>query len=335
MVGLACRIALRQMPLTIPMRGLANRRYWMHIPAPFVYESLLPSGVIPTKGNLAPPSRIEAYRIAAWQQWEHRMVEQTSRVSQIHFALRRAIIEQALEPGAKLPEDTIGEQFHVSRTIARRALELLAAEELVEFRPNRGASVVSPTLEQAHDLFAVRIDIERIVGRRICGKLSRADVARLNKHVANEELALRHNRPDYIRLAAYFHVLLAELSGSPQLLRYITQLVWRSALVLRLHGRPQWHTCNVQEHLDLIAALEAGDKSRTDRLLTAHLESVLTRALEGGTIEGEPKLGEVLSRYSSQSAISKVEATNRKKRGAIHGKVPALVGKPHVQREAS
>jgi DNA-binding GntR family transcriptional regulator len=263
------------------------------------------------------------------------MVEQTSRVSQIHLALRRAIIEQALQPGAKLPEDAIGEQFHVSRTIARRALELLAAEELVEFRPNRGASVVSPTLEQAHDLFAVRIDIERIVARRVCGKLSKADVARLNKHVATEEQALRHNRPDYIRLAAYFHVLLAELSGSPQLVRYITQLVWRSALVLRLHGRPRWHTCNVEEHLDLIAALEAGDKSRTDRLLTAHLESVLTRALEGGgMIEGEPKLGEVLSRYSSQSAIAKVDATSRKRPGAIHGKARALAGGPRMDREA-
>jgi hypothetical protein len=119
------------------------------------------------------------------------------------------------------------------------------------------------------------------------------------------------------------------------LLRYITQLVWRSALVLRLHGRPRWHTCNVQEHLDLIAALEAGDKSRTDRLLTAHLESVLTRALEGGTIEGEPKLGEVLSRYSSQSAINKVDGANRKRPGAIHGKARALVGRLRVDREAS
>ena len=92
-------------------------------------------------------------------------------------------------------------------------------------------------------------------------------------------------------------------------------------------------TCNVQEHIDLIAALEVGDKSRTDRFLTAHLESVLTRALEGGTIEGEPKLGEVLSRYSSQSAISKVDATNRKRRGTIHG--TASAGRPRMQREAS
>ena len=36
------------------------------------------------------------------------MVEQTSRVSQIHLALRRAIIEQALEPGAKASAIRLG-----------------------------------------------------------------------------------------------------------------------------------------------------------------------------------------------------------------------------------
>jgi DNA-binding GntR family transcriptional regulator len=260
------------------------------------------------------------------------MSKQTSRVVQIHLALRRAIVEQALEPGAKLPEDAIGEQFRVSRTIARRALELLASDELVEFRLNRGASVVSPTIEQARDLFTVRIDLERIVGQRICGRLSKSDVARLEKHVAEEEKALRRNQPEYIRLAAYFHVLLAELAGSPQLLRYMTQLVWRSALVLRLYGRPQWHVCNVQEHRDLIGALYSGDKARADRLLTAHLESVLTRALEGATIEGEAKLRDVLSRYSDEAQNEKEKSRFRH---ANQRRVPSVTHKPRVGRKGS
>jgi DNA-binding GntR family transcriptional regulator len=110
-------------------------------------------------------------------------------------------------------------------------------------------------------------------------------------------------------------VLLAELSASALLLRYVTQLIWRSALVLRLHGRPRWHICNVQEHLDLIAALESGDKARADRLLMAHLKSVLTQALEGATMEGESKLGEVLWRYSSNAQTGAAQAGNRKRRG--------------------
>ena len=50
------------------------------------------------------------------------------RAGSIYRTLRHAIIEQALEPGAKLPEDTIGERFGASRTIVRSALGQLAAE---------------------------------------------------------------------------------------------------------------------------------------------------------------------------------------------------------------
>jgi DNA-binding transcriptional MocR family regulator len=62
----------------------------------------------------------------------------TDRAKLIYRALRHAIIEQALEPGAKLPEDTIGERFGASRTIVRSALGRLASEGLVDLRRNRG-----------------------------------------------------------------------------------------------------------------------------------------------------------------------------------------------------
>jgi hypothetical protein len=44
------------------------------------------------------------------------------RAGSIYRTLRHAIIEQALAPGAKLPEDAIGERFGASRTIVRSAL---------------------------------------------------------------------------------------------------------------------------------------------------------------------------------------------------------------------
>jgi regulatory GntR family protein len=66
------------------------------------------------------------------------MAKRPSMLVVVQEALRRAILEQALEPGAKLPEDAVGEQFGVSRTIARRALERLAAEELGEHAKSWG-----------------------------------------------------------------------------------------------------------------------------------------------------------------------------------------------------
>jgi DNA-binding GntR family transcriptional regulator len=226
--------------------------------------------------------------------------ERVPRASVVHEALRRAILEQALEPGVKLPEDAIGEQFGVSRTIARRALELLAAEELVQIRPNRGAMVVRPTLEEAHDTFRVRIDLEDAIVRRLCGQLSAAQLQTLKHCLALEEEAHRQRRPDYIRLSAEFHLTLAEMTGSPLLLRYMRQLTWRSALVLSLHGRPDWESCNVSEHAALIRALGAEDVEAACRLMREHLEAVLTRAIDGQKIAEDRGLRDVLRRYAAQ-----------------------------------
>ena len=67
------------------------------------------------------------------------------RMAAICQGIRRAIIEGALMPGDRLPEDALGESFGVSRTIARHALGQLAAEGLVDLRRNRIATVTAPT----------------------------------------------------------------------------------------------------------------------------------------------------------------------------------------------
>ena len=96
------------------------------------------------------------------------MTATISRKDVIYRSLRQAIIEQALKPGAKLPEDRIGEQFGVSRTGVRGALVRLAAEGLVEIRPNRGAAVAEPSLEEAQDIFDMRRCLELLKEHVAC-----------------------------------------------------------------------------------------------------------------------------------------------------------------------
>jgi DNA-binding GntR family transcriptional regulator len=224
----------------------------------------------------------------------------------VQEALRLAILEQALEPGAKLPEDAVGEQFGVSRTIARRALERLAAEELVEIQPNRSASVIRPTLAEAHDLFEVRIDLEDVVVQRLCERLKGASKKRLEAAVAAEDAAYHARSPEYIRLSAQFHILLAEMTGSPLLSRTLRQIIWRSAVVLRLYGRPNWDD-RAHEHRDLIALIADGPLAKAQLAMREHLQSVLTRALDGAKLPTDPTLGEVLSHYAA--AVKSVPAT--------------------------
>jgi DNA-binding GntR family transcriptional regulator len=203
----------------------------------------------------------------------------TDRAGLIYRALRHAIIEQALEPGAKLPEDTIGERFGASRTIVRYALGQLAAEGLVELRRNRGATVATPSWDEARDIFDVRVGLEGLVVGRLAGCLTPEQITRLEAHVDQEEKARGNNEPLSIRLATEFHILLAEMTGSPVLTRYVSEIASRCGLTLALYSRPHSSECAVSEHRAIIEALAKGETARATAVMNEHLEAVAGRAL--------------------------------------------------------
>jgi DNA-binding GntR family transcriptional regulator len=235
----------------------------------------------------------------------------TDRVGLIYRTLRHAIIEQALEPGAKLPEDAIGERFGASRTIVRNALGQLAAEGLVELRRNRGAAVATPSWEEARDTFDVRLGLERLVMSRLAGNLTPEQIKTLEQHVDQEEHARGNNEPLSIRLATEFHILLAQMTGSPVLERYVSEVSSRCGLILALYSRPHSSECAVNEHRSVIAALAAGDAKRAAAVMAEHLEAVANRALIVSRPPKNRDLKDILASYSDEATAAPAK---RKKR---------------------
>jgi DNA-binding GntR family transcriptional regulator len=228
------------------------------------------------------------------------------KVGVICRALRRAIIEQALEPGARLPEDSLGERFGVSRTIARHALGQLAAEGLVELRRNRIAVVATPSWQEARDTFDIRIELERLVVRQLAGKLTRSQIAELNAHVDAEDRARGSTDAVSIRLATEFHILLANMTNSPILTRYVSELAYRCCLTLSLYGRPHSSECGISEHRAIIAALVQGDESKVMSLMHGHLDSVANRALVAPAPRRGRDLLDILAPYADEDCGDRV-----------------------------
>jgi DNA-binding GntR family transcriptional regulator len=224
----------------------------------------------------------------------------SDRSAAVYAGLRRAIIEQALSPGDKLPEDTIGESFGVSRTLVRSALTRLAGEGLVEQRRNKGAAVASPSLASARDIFDVRRQLEDLVVQRLAGRLTSAQAATLRAHVERERSAQGRDGPESIRLAGEFHILLADMTGNALLARYIGEVASRSSLILALYGRPHSSDCAVNEHVQLIEALVAGRAAEARRLMEHHIGAVQERALIERASGGEQKLRKILDGYAQQ-----------------------------------
>jgi DNA-binding GntR family transcriptional regulator len=241
--------------------------------------------------------------------------DRSDKVDVICRALRRAIIEQALEPGAKLPEDALGERFGVSRTIARHALGQLAAEGLVELRRNRIAVVATPSWQEARDAFDVRIQIERLAVRQLCGRLTKAQLAELRAHVDQEDAARNGPGATSIRLATEFHILLARMTNSPILIRYVSEIAYRCCLTLSLFSRPHSSECAINEHRAIIAALVKGDEGKVMELMHSHLDSVANRALVAPAPQRGRDLLDILAPYADEVAGDRVVKLSKVARG--------------------
>jgi DNA-binding GntR family transcriptional regulator len=246
------------------------------------------------------------------------MSKKSSRVDFAGQVLRRAIIEQALPPGTKLPEDELGARFGMSRTLVRGALAQLQSEGLVDAPPRRTATTAKPTLEEAREVFEARRMFEREVVRLVIARWRPEFGAALEGHIREEEAARRVGDARISgRLAGEFHVRLGELSGNRLLQRYLGEVVWRCSLILALYGRPHSADGSVNEHREIVAALRGGNAEAAIAVMDRHLGAVEHRALSDQGLK-EFDLGAVLSRYvegMETSTLSKVATLpGRKKR---------------------
>lgn len=217
----------------------------------------------------------------------------------IATTLRNAIIEQALGPGTRLPEDMIGKQFGTSRTIVRAALSQLAAEGLVDLRHNRSAAVAEPSWDEACDTFELRISVEELVVARLAGALSEDQKQRLRDHVSEEDAARRAGDEAHsLRLAGEFHSLMAELTGSTVLIKYMRELTSKCCLILALYSRPHSSDCAVSEHQHILDLLFQDDVSVAVKANTDHLRSVVDRALIKPPHRNQKNISDVLSHYA-------------------------------------
>ena len=84
---------------------------------------------------------------------------------QIKQALEQEIVVGQLPPGKRLDEVQLAERFQVSRTPIREALQLLAANGLVQRFPRRGAFVTEIGIDSLIEMFEVMAELEGMCGR--------------------------------------------------------------------------------------------------------------------------------------------------------------------------
>lgn len=223
-----------------------------------------------------------------------------SAAAKAYEALRRAIIEQAIAPGTRLPEDELAVQFGVSRTPIRAVLARLQSEGLVHAGPRRTATVAEPSLAEARKVFEVRRALECEAVRLVARCWAPGCARRLLAIVKQEEQARQaRDRAASIRLAGDFHLALADMADNFLLHRYLSETVSRCSVILAVHSRPHSEDCAINEHRQIIEKLQSGSATAAAAAMDAHIDAIVQRA-SLDTVERRPRpLAEVLGRYAA------------------------------------
>jgi DNA-binding GntR family transcriptional regulator len=195
-------------------------------------------------------------------------------------AIRDLILDGELAPGTRLRENDFAERLGVARHSFRAATQILIGEGLLRREPNRGVQV--PVFSQAdvEDIFKLRAALEIEAARLVI----EADVVPAEARGAVARLsALSADAPwsDVVQPDLTFHRAIIDAAGSVRLQRAYHGL--QSEIVLcMVQLQPAYdHPQEVAaEHEELLAAIEARDTERAEKLWRVHLDEAAANQIK-------------------------------------------------------
>ncbi len=192
------------------------------------------------------------------------------------------IVEGRLPPGVRLEEVELAARFQVSRTPVREALRLLAANGLVENRPNRGAIVATISEDRLYELFEVMAELEGVCARLAAQRMTPAERQALETlHAESAALVRSGDREAYEALNSRFHAALYR--GAHNAALEDTVLAARRRVAA--FRRAQFHVLgrlakSWEEHDQVVRAILCGDGDAAARAIRAHVQIVRAASAE-------------------------------------------------------
>ena len=227
-------------------------------------------------------------------------------------ALFDAIVDGRIPPGAPLRLKDLSEQLGMSMMPVREAIRRLAALDLVEMEPRKGARVRERSLQDLQDTYFARLHLETIAVWEAAARFTAEDGAQAAAALAELEAATQSGDRVAARDAhERFHFAVYEASGRGWIVRSLLP-AWRNAERYRVESMRHEETQAQRdhEHSSVLAALLRGDGPDAVRWMTQHLTTSVTMAADALAAEtGEPavvvlpKLGELMSGLSYSSDV--------------------------------
>ncbi|WP_307000133.1 GntR family transcriptional regulator [Sphingomonas sp. SORGH_AS_0879] len=200
----------------------------------------------------------------------------------IFAIVRERIIAGAIPPDRPIRQDALAAELGVSKIPLREAMARLEQEGLLHGVANRGYMIGALSVEQAEDIYGLRLKIEPMAAAQASLIADDEDRAKL---VAAFEALDQAATSDLARVAIcnrQFHMAMVRPVRRPLTIQLVRQLAVLAERYVVAHLQPAGRDARAHlEHREQLDAFMARDAERLQGLLDAHIRSTLID-LKGG-----------------------------------------------------
>lgn len=198
----------------------------------------------------------------------------------VYERIRDEILSCVLQPGAPIFEQVLAQRFRVSKSPIRDALLRLQEQHLVEVLPRKGYRVRPISVADAVEMYEMRLLYERECALRAIENAADEALATLDRF---RTVPRGVDLPGWIAYNRQFHLAVAAVCGNSRLARAASDIIEhfdRLTLVsLRGAQGPLGLKTFVDEHGEIVDALQRRDKRQAGMLIREHVEGSRKRTL--------------------------------------------------------
>lgn len=189
-------------------------------------------------------------------------------------AIRQSILSNTLTSGVVYNEKSLAQDLGISRTPVREALLELSAKRLVKFLPQKGVIINTFSQKDIEDVFEIRTALEVFSIQKICHNHKNIRFTILTSCLEDQQRAAESGDVNgFMEADRRFHIGFTHLTDNNYLMdtmhdiRDIMHLMGFKALGLK--GRMD---DVINEHVNVLTAVETGDTVNAMALMEHHLE---------------------------------------------------------------
>ncbi|MCL6596965.1 MAG: GntR family transcriptional regulator [Firmicutes bacterium] len=206
-------------------------------------------------------------------------------VGEVREELRRRILAGEWPLGARVYEEELGQELHVSRGSVREAVRMLEQEGLLVRRSYHGLFVASPTPQEIMDTVRVRALLE-VHAVRWSRRHSGRELSELKRLTESMDTSAR--RRDVLRMVQLdvrFHSIVADVTTNATLAHAFHSLDGHMALLLHAltDRRPERLEWMGPRHRTVLEAVRMADPATVERVITAHYVEAAAELTDAST----------------------------------------------------